>query len=57
MVKKSAPKKETRLSIAVTARDRALIDKAATVLGFPPSVWARSVILKEAAKIISEEKK
>jgi hypothetical protein len=54
MVNKSADKKTTGLSIALGKKDRATIDKAARLLGLPPSVWGRAQLLKEAMKIVSE---
>lgn len=54
MANKSAGKKTTGLSIALEKKDRALIDKAAKILGLPPSVWGRANLLKEAMKIVSE---
>lgn len=57
MVKKPAPRKTSGLSMALTAKDRASFDKAAAILELPPSVWARSVLLKEAAKVIEETTK
>lgn len=54
MPPKAASKKTSGLSMALTAKDRALIDKAARTLELPPSVWGRATLLKEAAKIIGE---
>jgi uncharacterized protein (DUF1778 family) len=52
MAKKPPKKKESRLAMALMQKDRALIDKAAALLGLPPSVWGRAIILKEAAKVV-----
>lgn len=50
---KPAPK-NARLAMALTAKDRALIDKASRTLELPASVWARALVLKEAARVVGE---
>lgn len=52
----SGGKKDTGLSIALTSKDRGIIDRAARILGLPPSIWARALLLKEAAQVITEAK-
>lgn len=51
--KKEAPK-NSRLDVAVSLKDRALIVKAAKILELPPSVWVRALAIKEAMRIVSE---
>lgn len=53
----TAALKDTGLSIALKPEERTLIDEAATIRALPISVWARSVILKKAAKIIAQDER
>lgn len=56
MSSRTTGRKTTGLSIALTPKDRALLDKAAGILELPPSVWGRAELLKVAAKIVSDSK-
>lgn len=49
MVNKKPKRLTTSLNIALSPRDRALIDKAARASGLFPSVWARSVLIVAAS--------
>lgn len=44
------------LHIALSPADRKRIERAAKILESPPSVWARSVLLRDANQVISESK-
>jgi hypothetical protein len=44
------------LSMALEAPEKALIERAAEMSDLAPSVWGRSTLLREARKLLGEEK-
>lgn len=53
MPKKKTPKRNVVLSVAMSADEDAALVKAADMLRLPKSVWARSVILREAGEVVA----
>lgn len=56
MVTKAHHKKEVRLDMALSLKERQRIHKAADILNLAPSVFARATVLREADKIVAEAK-
>ena len=48
-------RKENVLRVRMTADDRELLDKAASLTSLETSTWARSVLIATAKRLITEE--